>query len=154
MLPETLIDPKERVLELLPQKKPFRFLDKIQSISDEEITGEYTFKKDEFFYSGHFPGNPVTPGVILLETMAQTGVVALGIYLSFQNNNYNDDILTFFTEAEVEFLIPIFPEETVTIVGKKIFFRHNKLKSYIELKKSDGRVAACGTLSGMGVKKS
>ena len=43
--------------------------------------GFYTFKEDEYFYQGHFKDNPITPGVILTEVMAQIGVVCLGIYL-------------------------------------------------------------------------
>ena len=71
----------EEILELVPQQDPFRFINKILSVNENEIVGQYTFKQDESFYAGHFPGNPVTPGVILLETMAQTGVVAFGLYL-------------------------------------------------------------------------
>ena len=71
-----------RVLDFLPQQDPFRFLDKIIELDEERIVSRYTFKKDEYFYQGHFPGDPVTPGVILTEAMAQTGVVALGLYLT------------------------------------------------------------------------
>lgn len=143
----------EKILSLIPQAKPFRFIEHILDLSENEIIGQYRFKADEFFYCGHFPENPVTPGVILLETMAQTGVVALGIYLSLLSGAYNDDLITFFTDAEVEFLSPVYPGELVTVFGKKVFFRHNKLKSFIELKKEDGTIAAAGTLSGMGVKR-
>ena len=67
------------VFNFIPQQKPFRFVDEIISINKDKIVGAYTFKQDEFFYSGHFPGNPITPGVILLESMAQVGVVAFAI---------------------------------------------------------------------------
>ena len=69
------------VLAALPQQAPFRFLDEIVELDDEHIVARYTFRDDEDFYRGHFPGNPLTPGVILVETMAQAGVVALGLYL-------------------------------------------------------------------------
>ena len=73
---------KEDILELVPQQPPFRFIDDIIELSDDGIVSSYKFKPDETFYTGQFPGNPITPGVILLETMAQTGVVAYGIYLA------------------------------------------------------------------------
>ncbi len=141
------------VLEKLPQQKPFRFLDEILEISETSIVGKYTYRPDEFFYAGHFPGNPVTPGVILLETMAQTGVVALGIYLTMKANTFHTDIMTFFAEAEVEFLAPVFPGTTVWIYGEKVFYRHNKLRSRVEMRLEDKSVAASGTVSGMGVRK-
>ncbi len=71
----------DEVLELLPQKRPFRFVDRLIRLDENGAVGEYTFRDDESFYPGHFPGNPVTPGVILTEAMCQTGIVALGIYL-------------------------------------------------------------------------
>ena len=70
-----------RILELLPQQRPFRFVDEILEVDEQRISGRYTFRPDEFYYAGHFPGRPITPGVILLESMCQVGVVALGIYL-------------------------------------------------------------------------
>lgn len=144
----------QQVLEKMPQRKPFRFLDEILEISDSAILGKYTFKPDEFFYTGHFPGNPVTPGVILLETMAQTGVVALGIYLAMKANSFHPEIVTFFTEAEVEFLAPVLPGTTVRIRGEKIFFRHGKLRSRVEILLEDQTIVAAGILSGMGVRRS
>ena len=72
---------KAEVLALVPQQEPFRFIDEIVELDDEHIVARYTFRPDADFYRGHFPGNPITPGVILTETMAQAGVVAFGIYL-------------------------------------------------------------------------
>ena len=70
-----------QVLDLLPQQEPFRFVDEILEVGDDHIVARYTFRPEADFYRGHFPGNPITPGVLLIEAMAQTGVVALGIYL-------------------------------------------------------------------------
>jgi 3-hydroxyacyl-[acyl-carrier-protein] dehydratase len=69
------------VLEILPQQDPFRFIDDILELDDDHIVGTYRFDPNADFYRGHFPGNPVTPGVILIEAMAQVGIVALGIFL-------------------------------------------------------------------------
>ena len=63
--------------ELLPHRKPFLFVDKILEASEERITAEYVFSSDEFFFKGHFPGYPVVPGIILIETMAQSGGAGL-----------------------------------------------------------------------------
>ena len=66
----TILNPKQ-ILELIPQKEPFRFVDEILEVNELKIVGAYTFHKTANFYEGHFPGNPVTPGVILLEAMCQ-----------------------------------------------------------------------------------
>jgi 3-hydroxymyristoyl/3-hydroxydecanoyl-(acyl carrier protein) dehydratase len=71
---------RSRILEMVPQRPPFRFIEEILELDEEHIVGVYRFRSDEYFYAGHFPGLPVTPGVILIETMAQTGVVAFGLY--------------------------------------------------------------------------
>ena len=69
------------VLEKVPQQAPFRFIDEIHELDSEHIVASYRFPEDSDFYRGHFPGNLITPGVILVEAMAQAGVVAQGIYL-------------------------------------------------------------------------
>lgn len=59
--------------ELLPHRDPFLFVDSLEEVTEETITGVRTFNADEPFFAGHFPGYPVVPGVILVESMAQCG---------------------------------------------------------------------------------
>lgn len=140
------------ILSSVPQADPFRFIDEILSIDDGHITAAVRFKEDADFYRGHFPGNPVTPGVILVEAMAQAGVVAHGIYLlSSLEGSDSSNMLTLFTDAEVEFSGLVQPGERVLIEGRKVFFRHRKLRSEVEMRREDGTVVCRGTLSGMGV---
>jgi 3-hydroxyacyl-[acyl-carrier-protein] dehydratase len=72
---------KEEIIAKLPYSKPFLFVDELISISENGVEGTYFFSPELDFYKGHFVNNPVTPGVILTEAMAQIGVVCLGIYL-------------------------------------------------------------------------
>src|ERR1700753_4195417 len=71
----------KNILNLLPYKSSFRFVDHISSLDSDGVVGEYTLKEDAFFYEDHFAGNPVTPGVIVTEIMAQIGLVVFGIFL-------------------------------------------------------------------------
>jgi 3-hydroxyacyl-[acyl-carrier-protein] dehydratase len=143
----------EQVLALIPQQRPFRFIDRLVELGESTAVGEYTFREDETFYEGHFPGNPVTPGVILIEAMCQTGLVALGIHLLGMEVPEEEvaGTISLFTDAEVEFAQVVPPGATVRITAEKLFWRRRKLKSKVELRFADGTWVAGGTFSGMGV---
>ena len=67
-----------RTLEdLLPHRDPFLFVNKLTKCTDEEIYAEYQFTGKEVFFTGHFPGYPVVPGVLLIEMLAQCGGAGL-----------------------------------------------------------------------------
>ena len=144
----------QEVLAKVPQQRPFRFVDEIVEVDADHIVGRYTFRPDEDFYRGHFPGNPVTPGVILLESMCQVGVVALGIHLLSQEVEPEEIAhwTTMFSDATVEFARPVLPGQRVTIRGHKEFWRRRKLRSRIEMYNEEGVLVASAVASGMGVR--
>ena len=143
------------VLKLVPQQNPFRFIEEILELDNDHIVGQYTFKLDEFFYQGHFPNDPVTPGVILIETMAQTGVVAFGLYLESKISKKNElsQWTTFFTDCNIEFYKPVFPGDTVIVQGEKVYYRKMKLQTKVKLFLENNELVAEGIVSGMGVKR-
>ena len=93
----------DEVLAAIPHGAPFRFIDEILELDDDHIVAAYRFREDADFYRGHFPRNPITPGVLLIEAMAQAGVVALGIYLLAKDASLEQarGFVTVFTEANV-----------------------------------------------------
>ncbi len=143
----------KEVLDLLPQQEPFRFIDEILEIDEDHIVASYTWRADADFYRGHFPGNPITPGVLLVESMAQTGVVALGLYTLASQGGIDDakKLVTVFTDANVDFSGLVKPGARVVITGRKLFYRRRKLRSEVEMHLEDGTLVCSGVLSGMGV---
>jgi 3-hydroxyacyl-[acyl-carrier-protein] dehydratase len=139
----------EEIISLLPYSKPFLFVDSIVEVNETSITGKYRYKKDEFFYKGHFKNLPVTPGVILTETMAQIGLVCLGIYLLKDELSDFRSARIAMVSSQVDFFLPVFPEETVTVYSEKIYFRFGKLKCRVEMKDSAEKTICKGIISGM-----
>lgn len=157
MSPVDMATLSAHIINLMPQKKPFLFVDRINHIDEHGVSAEYYFDPALDFYRGHFPENPVTPGVILIEMMAQTAVVAHGIWHILMENEKNNEgkigaTTTLFTETQAEFLKTVPPGSKVKIVGKKVYFRRGKMKSTASVFLEDGTIAAAATLCGMGVK--
>lgn len=134
------------ILSKLPYAKPFLFVDEILNIDENSIEGCYTFSANLDFYKGHFINNPITPGVILVETMAQIGLVCFGIYLLRNGENKSAFALS---STEIEFLKPVFPNEKVTVISEKIYFRFGKLKCKVKMINAENQEVCSGFISGM-----
>lgn len=141
------------VLALVPQQEPFRFIDEILELDADHIVARHTFSPEADFYRGHFPGNPITPGVILIETAAQASVVAFGIYLYALQTSREDvgKLLTIFTDCNIDFSGAVRPGDRVQTTGRVKFFRRKKLRATFDMTIDDGTVVCSGELSGMGV---
>jgi 3-hydroxyacyl-[acyl-carrier-protein] dehydratase len=137
----------QEIISKLPYSKPFLFVDEIIDINENGVKGTYTFDSNLDFYKGHFKDNPVTPGVILTEVMAQIGVVCLGLFLL--NNEINKNTVIALTSNEIEFLKPVYPNEKVTVISEKIYFRFGKLKCKVKMINSKNEEVCSGTIAGM-----
>ena len=114
----------EQIKELIPHREPFLYLDSLFDIVKlKKASGLKTFKKDEDFFKGHFPGNPVVPGVILIEMMAQTAAVLIAYSLKSETF---DKIVYLMNVESSKFRNPVFP-------GMKV-------KANVESLRSRGRV--------------
>ncbi|WP_392348672.1 3-hydroxyacyl-ACP dehydratase FabZ family protein [uncultured Polaribacter sp.] len=146
------MNPKQ-IIKNLPYQKPFLFVDELTEISESGISGNYTFKESAFFYEGHFKENPITPGVILTETMAQIGVVCLGIFLLKDKISTTIKPQIALTSNVVDFYVPVLPNEKVTVISEKEYFRFNKLKCRVKMINSKNELVCRGTISGMIIAK-
>ena len=137
------------IIKLLPYQKPFLFVDELTELSEIGVSGSYTFKENEFFYEGHFKENPVTPGVILTETMAQIGLVCLGIFLMKDEISSIRKPKIALTSNQVDFFLPVLPNEKITVISEKEYFRFNKLKCKVKMLNVNNELVCRGTISGM-----
>ncbi len=135
----------EQLLNQLPYGPSFRFIDEIITLNDTHIVSKYRFRPEAFFYKDHFPGDPVTPGVILLETMAQTALVVMGMHLEGSTQKKEAQKRALFTAAEVTFNTIVYPSEEVLIYGEKIFCRLGAIKSKARIVNAKG-VEVCSAI--------
>ena len=137
----------QSIIDLLPYSEPFLFVDELEEVTENGILGTYTFRKDADFYRGHFKNNPVTPGVILTECMAQIGVVCLGIFLLKNEELQNYGVAL--SNASVDYYLPVLPGEKVKVVSEKLYFRFNKLKCKVQMFNAEEKLVCRGEISGM-----
>ena len=101
----------EEIKKLIPHRDPFLFIDECEIIVPGENGISYKkFKEDEEFFKGHFPNNPIVPGVIIVEAMAQTA----GIVVSYKLREYKKKSVLFMSVSKAKFRKPILPNDRVS----------------------------------------
>lgn len=140
----------EKIISILPYTEPFLFVDHLQQIDEEGVVGYYTYPSDSYFYKGHFVDNPVTPGVILTETMAQIGLVCLGLFLMQEQITDETKLPEMvMVSNETDYFLPVFPGEKVKVVSRKEYFRFGKLKCQVTLYNERDEMVCRGKIAGM-----
>lgn len=121
-------------IDILPHRDPFLFLDRIE-YRDGQPVGIHTYGPERDFFRGHFPGHPVVPGVILLESMAQASAAEVLVGQKEGRYEKTSDILLFAAATDVRFRRPVVPgdvmESHVEIVRVKHGFAHSRVKGYV-----------------------
>lgn len=139
------------ILKLLPHRYPFLLVDKLKNVvPGESGIGIKNVTMNEEFFQGHFPENPVMPGVLQIEAMAQTaGIIVL---TAFPEEERSGNSVYFMTVDEVKFRKPILPGDVIEFYVKKEQAVRNVFKFRGEAK-VDGKVVSQATFSAMVFKK-
>ncbi len=146
----------DAILKLMAQSRPARFIDAILEIDSSHALTRYAWTEEDC--EGHFPGNPIVPGVKLLEMASQSSIVCWGLYLKGAAAGEQD---AFFTEAErVSFKMSVRPGETVVCrasFGKDGAFKDGRLAAEVEMRflggPKDGEIVLAGKIAGLWVPK-
>ncbi len=133
---ETLLEfDTTKIMELIPHRYPFLFIDKVTAIiPGERSIGIKNVTINEPFFEGHFPGQPIMPGVLLVEAMAQTAGVTV---MAGHEGTDQTPLVYFMTVDSARFRKPVVPGDTVEFHVEKLKARGNVWKFKGEAKVGD-----------------
>ncbi len=131
-----------QIMGLLPHRYPFLLVDRIEEIVDtdtvKEVTGYKNVTFNEPFFQGHFPGEPVMPGVLILEAMGQVGAVLMKMQKEFQDERR----LLYLTSVDhAKFRRPVKPGDQLRTTAR-LKRRHGNVGKFEFVAKVDGEVVA------------
>ena len=102
------------IIKILPHRHPFLFVDMITELEvGERVVGIKNVTINEYFFTGHFPGKPIMPGVLVIEAMAQVGGILARLSEPESMTNKRDNAICFVAIDKVKFRKPIFPGDQI-----------------------------------------
>ena len=131
----------DEILRTIPHRPPFLFVDTIVELREDGATCQRTLREDEDFFGGHYPGNPIMPGVLMCEAVFQTGAIYLGKQLEADGSSLGDVTPVLSRIKDARFKNMVKPGETLTIevTMKEKVSHFSFLKGVV--KRGDGKVA-------------
>jgi 3-hydroxyacyl-[acyl-carrier-protein] dehydratase len=121
------------IIKILPHRHPFLFVDMITELEvGERVVGIKNVTINEYFFTGHFPGRPIMPGVLVIEAMAQVGGVLARLSEPESMTNEGNKAIYFVAIDKVRFRKPIFP-------GDQIIFELTAMRKGSRIWKMKGR---------------
>lgn len=123
----------DEILRTIPHRPPFLFVDSIVALSEDGATCQRTIRAEEPQFEGHYPGNPIMPGVLLCESCFQTGAIYLAKQIEKEGRSLNDvtPVLSRISEARFKQMVKPGDEITIEVTMKekvsRFFFMKGKV---------------------------
>ena len=133
---------KEEIENIIPQRDPFLMIDEVEQYTPGESAIAYKYvKESEWYFKGHFPGNPIMPGVLITESLAQTGAIAI---LSLEENKGRNAL--FAGIDKIRFKKQVVPGDTLKL-EVKIIKQKGPIGVGEALATCEGKIVAKGELT-------
>ena len=126
------------VTDLIPHRPPFLFVDEIVSHNAESLVAKRTWRADEDFYRGHYPGAPITPGVLLCEAVFQTAACFMALKAKAAGAKPGEGVPLIAKISDVRFRNPVYPGDTILLEVKQKDAMGGFTMLGGNIKKSDG----------------
>lgn len=126
------------ITDLIPHRPPFLFIDEVVEKTETSLTARRVWRAEEDFYSGHYPGSPITPGVLLCEAVFQAGAAFMSLQAQAEGAKPGAGVPLLAKISDVRFRQPVYPGDEVMIeVNKKEAMGGFTMMSG-QIKKADG----------------
>ena len=137
----------KNIRELIPHREPFIFIDKVISIESGLVVASKYIKRDEAYFKGHFPSDPLMPGVLIVESMAQTSGIACVLYSNEQKKVPSGHSEVYFLSriSDVKFKYAVLPGDTLIIKSKVVHYFNPFFKTQVSCE-VNGKIVAEGEL--------
>jgi 3-hydroxyacyl-[acyl-carrier-protein] dehydratase len=107
------------VIDLIPHRPPFLFVDELVELVPEGLIARRTWRAEEDFYKGHYPGSPITPGVLLCEAMFQTAGCFMTLKAQAAGGKQGEGLPLIAKISDVRFRHPVYPGDTTLLEVKQ-----------------------------------
>jgi len=103
---------KEEIKKIIPYQEPFLFVDEVEEMTENKISGFYQTSKDDYYFKGHFVDFKIMPGVLVVEALAQLSTILLRKKIGEEHKNYH---FLAYDVRSAQFLKPIFPGDKIIL---------------------------------------
>lgn len=130
---------REELKQYMPHREPMLLVDRSEVVEENHVRSEYTVTGEEAFVQGHFPGNPIVPGVILCEIMAQSSVLLM-------KDELQDNLALYAGLDNARFKRVVKPGDTI-VVDSSLKAKHGRVIIVDAVAKVEGQLASKATMS-------